>query len=102
MNISPSVAQLQREHVIMELECIDRMHLNAYIPKLTSEAGVAGFLRGHLGYQFASTKQAGEMTDAFLKAIREFIDEEDIWLYHFKKGERKSTSIASTPGDDGS
>lgn len=40
MNLSPSVAQLQREHVVMELECIDRMYLNAYIPKLTSEAGI--------------------------------------------------------------
>lgn len=89
MNLSPSVAQLQREHVVMELECIDRMYLNAYIPKLTSEAGVAGFLRGHLGNRFASTKQAGEMTDAFVRSIRQFLQEQDVGLYHFKKGERK-------------
>src|SRR5690348_2951312 len=28
--LTPSVAELQREHVTMELECIDRMYLNAY------------------------------------------------------------------------
>jgi hypothetical protein len=44
------------------------MYLNAYVPKLTSEAGVAGFLRGHLGHRFASTKYAGQMTDAFVVA----------------------------------
>jgi len=89
MNVSPSVAQLQREHVVMELECIDRMYLNAYIPKLTSEAGIAGFLRGHLGYRFASTKQAGKMTAAFIRRIREFLKENEVPLVPFKKGQRK-------------
>src|SRR6202008_1189767 len=60
MILSKSVAELQREHVVLELECIDRMYLNAYVPQLTSEAGVAGFVRGHLGYRFASTKQVAE------------------------------------------
>src|SRR5215467_9352597 len=64
MKLSKSVAELQREHVVLELECIDRMYLNAYVPQLTSEAGVAGFVRGHLGYRFASTKQVAEMTEA--------------------------------------
>jgi hypothetical protein len=45
MNLTPSLAQLQRDHVIMELECIDRMYCNAYVPKLTSEPGVAAFFR---------------------------------------------------------
>jgi hypothetical protein len=31
MNLSKSVAELQREHVVLELECIDRMYLNAYV-----------------------------------------------------------------------
>src|SRR5215468_6639584 len=49
MKLSKSVAELQREHIVMELECIDRMYLNAYVPQLTTEAGVAGFVRGYLG-----------------------------------------------------
>ena len=35
MNLSKSVAELQREHVVLELKCIDRMYLNAYLPQLT-------------------------------------------------------------------
>ena len=37
MKTTHSLAQLQKEHVVLELECIDRMYWNAYVPKLTSE-----------------------------------------------------------------
>ena len=89
MKLSKSVAELQREHVVLELECIDRMYLNAYVPQLTSEAGVAGFVRGHLGYRFASTKQVAEMTDAFVESIMQFGLDHKIDLVRFKKGQRK-------------
>ena len=89
MNVPLSVAQLQQDHVVLELECIDRLYLNAYVPKLTSEAGVAGFLRGYLGHRFASTKYAGEMTDRFVARIRDFLQQEDIELVRFRKGQRK-------------
>jgi hypothetical protein len=87
--LTPSVAELQREHVSMELECIDRMYLNAYVPKLTSAAGVAGFFRGYLGQRFASTKDAGPMTDRFVTGIRDFLQQEDVPLVRFRKGQRK-------------
>ena len=89
MNLSPSLAQLQQDHVVLELECIDRMYLNAYVPRLTSEAGVAAFFRHHLGHRFASTKAAAPMTDTFITAIRDFIHDHDIPLVRFKKGQRK-------------
>jgi hypothetical protein len=89
MTLPSSLAQLQREHVVLELECIDRMYLNAYIPKLTTEGGIASFFRGYLGQRFASTKAAGPMTDAFIHAIRDFIHDQDIPLVRFHKGQRK-------------
>lgn len=89
MNVTKSLAQLQQEHVVMELECIDRMYLNAYVPQLTSEGGIAAFFRGYLGHRFASTKQAEVMTDTFKKAIAAFIGTEGVELVHFKKGQRK-------------
>src|SRR4030088_663925 len=89
MKIKKSVAELQREHVVLELECIDRMYLNAYVPQLTSEAGVAGFVRGHLGHRFASTKQVAEMTEAFVESIMQFGLDHKIDLVRFKKGQRK-------------
>ena len=89
MTITHSLAELQKEHVTLELECIDRMYLNAYVPKLTSEGGIAAFCRGYLGYRFASTKQAADMTKAFIKSIETFIQDEGLELVRFKKGQRK-------------
>jgi len=89
MNLTPNLAQLQKEHVVLELECIDRMYLNAYVPKLTSEGGIAAFCRGYLGHQFASTKQAVDMTKAFVKSIDTFIQRQGLELVRFKKGQRK-------------
>jgi hypothetical protein len=89
MNLKPSVAELQKEHIVMELESIDRMYLNAYVPQLTTEAGVAGFVRGYLGHRFASTKQVAEMTESFVEAIMQFSLDHKIDLVRFQKGQRK-------------
>ena len=89
MNLRPSVAELQREHVVMELESIDRIYLNAYVPQLTTEAGVAGFVRGYLGYRFASTKQLAEITECFVESIIQFALDYRIDLVRFQKGQRK-------------
>ena len=35
MKIAHSLAELQKDHVVLALECIDRMYLNAYVPKRT-------------------------------------------------------------------
>lgn len=93
MKITHNLAQFQKEHVVMELECIDRMYLNAYVPKLTSEAGIAAFCRGYLGHRFASTKQAVQMTIGFVKAIEAFIQREGLELVRFKKGQRKDSVL---------
>jgi hypothetical protein len=72
MNLKPSLAELQKEHVIMELECIGRVYLNAYVPQSTTEAGVVGFVRGYVGHRFASTKQVAEITECFVESIMQF------------------------------
>lgn len=89
MKLTQSLAQLQKEHVALELECIDRMYLNAYVPKLTTAGGIAAFCRGYLGHRFASTKQAVAMTEAFVLSIENFILKEGLELVRFKKGQRK-------------
>jgi hypothetical protein len=89
MKLTHNLAELQQEHVVLELECIDRMYLNAYVPQLTTEGGIAAFCRGYLGHRFASTKQAVAMTDTFIKAIRAFLENEGLELVRFQKGQRK-------------
>ena len=89
MKIAPSVAELQRENIVLELECIDRMYLNACVPKLTSEKGIAGYFRGFLGHRFASTKSAAAKSEALVREIMKFVRREKIALVRFEKGVRK-------------
>jgi hypothetical protein len=42
-----SVAEVLNEHITLEVEGIDRMYLNVYVPQLQREQGVAGFFRFH-------------------------------------------------------
>jgi len=43
------------KHVAFELESIDRLYLNVYVPRLQREAGVAGCFRFHRRPLFASS-----------------------------------------------
>ena len=44
-----SVNELLDGHVALELECLDRIYLNAYVPNLQVGGQVVSFLTAHLG-----------------------------------------------------
>lgn len=89
MNLPRSAADVLADHVTMELECIDRMYLNLYVPKLAFAGGIAYFFTEHRGKLFASSVLMDPITKEFLRAIRRFIDEQGVDLVAFKKGESK-------------
>jgi len=72
MNVSSSIAELQREHVSFELECIGRMYLNAYVPRLTTEGGIAWYFRGHPGSSLRLDEGSGSHDRALRRADRTF------------------------------
>ena len=39
MNVARNAAEALAEHTTLELECIDRMYLNVYVPVLQTGAG---------------------------------------------------------------
>ena len=55
MSIAQTVTEVLREHVTLEVESIDRMYLNVYVPQLQHEGGVVAFFRQHRGATFASS-----------------------------------------------
>src|ERR1700716_4741108 len=89
MNIARSVAEVLREHVELEVEAIDRMYLNVYVPHLQSVGAVGGYLRVHRGQRFASTTAVAPMTEAFVRNIDQFVNNEGIDLVAFEKWQRK-------------
>ena len=59
MSLPRTVAEILREHVTLEVESIDRMYLDVYVPPLQRELGVVSFLRYNRGHAFASLGAAG-------------------------------------------
>ena len=69
MNVARSVAEVLDEHTTLELECIDRLYLNVYVPLLHSPAGVAHFFRHVRGYPVPSSALMAPMTRRFVEEI---------------------------------
>ena len=87
--VRKSVAEILKDHVELELEGIDRMYLNAYVPSLQTGAGFAYFLREQLDCRVPSTFMIAPMSRDFVAAIERFVEEEGVDLVTFSKAERK-------------
>ncbi len=94
MTLPRTVADVLADHAVFEVECIDRMYLNMYQPRLQHELGLVGYLRDQLGCQVASTVPLGKVSDAFATAIHRFIRDEGVPLVAFTKGQRKDDVMA--------
>jgi hypothetical protein len=72
--------------VVFELECIDRVYCNLYVPKLQRELGVASFIREHLGKPVASTAVLAGRTEAFYAEVRRFAAQQGVPVVEFASG----------------
>ena len=89
MTVARSVADVLTEHSVFEVECIDRMYLNVYQPKLQYATGIVGYLRGRLDMRITSTAPLGKISDRFTRAVHRFAETEGIEWVDFARGERK-------------
>ena len=64
--IAQSVADILGRHVKLSVEGIDRMYLNAYVPRLQCERGVVGFFREHRGQPLPSAALMSPMSRNFV------------------------------------
>ena len=94
MSLPRTVAEILREHVTLEVESIDRMYLNAYVPGLQYESGVAAFFRRHRGQPFVSSALMEPISKAFVDAIHAFAHAQGVPLITFEKGQRKDDVMA--------
>jgi hypothetical protein len=65
-------------HVALEIECVDRLLLNAYVPALQVPGQVVRFLCGHLGHPIPSPALLGRIGNRFRAQARKFADERGI------------------------
>jgi hypothetical protein len=89
MSVARTVAEVLAEHVTLEIEGIDRLYLNVYVPQLQHVGGVVGFFRTHRGQPIASSALMAPISLAFVAAIERFVRERGVPLLTFGKGQRK-------------
>jgi hypothetical protein len=79
-------------HVSLEVECIDRLYLNAYVPNLQVGGQVANFLTQHLGYPIPSPALLQKIGNRFRHDVKAFAAEHDIPILSLKKPDRTTAS----------
>lgn len=65
-------------HVALDLECLDRIYLNAYVPNLQVGGQVVSFLTAHLKNPIPSPAIFDKIGTAFRRSVSRFADEEHI------------------------
>ena len=75
-------------HVSLDLECLDRIYLNGYVPNLQVGGQVVQFLALR-GFPIPSPVVVGRIGDQFRRSVRSFADANQIPMIKFGKGDRK-------------
>ena len=105
MTLPRTMADVLSEHVVFEVESIDRMYCNVYQPKLQYGGGASAFFVGHRGHKYASSILMAPITEAFVANVHHFIAARGLDLVSFGKGEDKDAIarryLAALPGKEG-
>jgi hypothetical protein len=75
--------------VALDVECLDRVYLNAYVPNLQAGGQVVSFLTAHLGYPIPSPAIFNKIGTAFRKAVARFAADQHVPVVRFAKADRK-------------
>src|SRR6202167_2024929 len=76
-------------HVALDIECLDRIYLNSYVPTLQTGGAVVSFLTAHLGYEIPSPAIFEKIGTAFRRAVASFAEANHIPVVRFGKNDRK-------------
>jgi hypothetical protein len=81
-------------HVSLDIECLDRIYLNGYVPNLQVGGQVVQFLAAR-GFPIPSPVVVGRIGDQFRRSVRSFADTNQIPVIKFAKGDRKIAKMKS-------
>ena len=76
-------------HVVLDLECLDRIYLNGYVPNLQVGGQVVSFLTQHLGNPIPSPAILEKIGTGFRRAVCTFAADNEIPVVQFDKNDRK-------------
>jgi hypothetical protein len=76
-------------HVQLDVECLDRIYLNGYVPNLQVAGQVSSFMTAHLKCPIPSPAIMERIGSRFRRAVKTFADAEHIPVVRFGKTDRK-------------
>lgn len=82
-------AELLDGHPALDIECLDRIYLNACIPVLQSSGQVVAFMTQHLGKPIPSPALMEHIGTRFRRAAESYADANEIPWVRFGKDDRK-------------
>ena len=74
----------------LDIECLDRVYLNAYVPILQSSGQVVAFMTQHLGLPIPSPALFDKIGQRFRRAVDSFAEANHIPWVKFAKDDRKA------------
>ncbi len=89
MSHALNIRDLLDGHVTLELESLDRLYLNGFVPKLQYGAGLVQFLSQHRGYPIASPALLGQITGRFVAEVKDFVQRQGIPFLQFERQQSK-------------
>lgn len=90
MTVARSAAEVLAEHTTLELECLDRLYLNGYVPALQTGAGAAWFFRRAHGKPVPLSALMAPMMRRFAAGL-EALAAETGGIVRFARGSARTT-----------
>jgi hypothetical protein len=84
-----TAGELLDGHTVLDIECLDRIYLNAYVPILQSSGQVVAFMTQHLGKPIPSPALMEHIGTRFRKAVESYASANGIPWVKFGKDDRK-------------
>src|SRR6516225_944698 len=84
-----TVNEVLSGHVVLDIECLDRVYLNAYVPILQSSGQVVAFMTQHLGMPIPSPALMEKISARFRRGVEWFASANGIPWVKFGKDDRK-------------
>src|SRR5450759_2478979 len=89
MAASLTVNDLLDGHVALDVECMDRIYLNGYVPNLQVGGQVVSFMTAHLKQPIPSPAIMEKIGTRFRRSVARFAEAEHVPVVSFRKGDRK-------------
>ncbi len=85
----PTLAEILPGKISLDIESVDRVYLNGYVPNLQMGGGVVNFIQEQFQWPIPSPKAMYEMTERFKRTVELYAESMGREIYQFSKDEDK-------------